>query len=593
MESCLHTNFLSQRGLRKHINQIHTWYYYFDKQPYIDRTHLSPIPEKVFEKKAMFSVSSGIGKELCKWLEHPAGGDKTEKEAEKVAKRAMKYLMFCLGDNNEESISEAYVDCCLGSPTMVLSFVKAVGEDWQVGSSCSLTYVDAVQALMNYRKTCSVSNEVLRSFISTEVYLRNSCRSFRRRKKIEYVRNLGVEKLIAKNSWATIDEMERVIPFHSERFTDVCRACSDKSADVSNVDLAFATRFLIAFLFLRVKSTRPMSYQFLTLEMFKAAKDNGGFVDQREFKTNKEYIFDTIIFPPPVIDILQKYIDIIRPRCVPTCEYVLVNNNGKQFYQFSHAMNLLTFEAIGKVINPTRWRMIIESESSVKLCEKDQQTITDDQKHSSTVAKVSYRKRQSREVATEGLKCVKKLTGNAGDIHSLNMAEELNSIIPTEQSEEEQNEKDGEKTISISDTEDEKDKVIKPATEVSLTDPVHPVDTTITTNEPSICMEPDEIKVEDAEEGRGEKGKKGPKYTKEEDAYLKQGITKYGKSNWSRILRDPEYKFHPKRTRDGLRMRATTLRYVVKKKGKDSRFVDEPKTTRKGTVRSENIGCSD
>ena len=47
-----------------------------------------------------------------------------------------------------------------------------------------------------------------------------------------------------------------------------------------------------------------------------------------------------------------------------------------------------------------------------------------------------------------------------------------------------------------------------------------------------------------------------------EDGYLKAGIEKYASSSkkWSDILQDGDYKFHPCRTRDTLRMRATTLK---------------------------------
>ena len=34
---CLHVGFKSDRGLRKHIDNAHPWYYYFDEQPVINR----------------------------------------------------------------------------------------------------------------------------------------------------------------------------------------------------------------------------------------------------------------------------------------------------------------------------------------------------------------------------------------------------------------------------------------------------------------------------------------------------------------------------------------------------------------------------
>ena len=37
VENCMHTGFKSNRGLRKHIDSRHDWYYYFDVQPTIKR----------------------------------------------------------------------------------------------------------------------------------------------------------------------------------------------------------------------------------------------------------------------------------------------------------------------------------------------------------------------------------------------------------------------------------------------------------------------------------------------------------------------------------------------------------------------------
>ena len=51
-------------------------------------------------------------------------------------------------------------------------------------------------------------------------------------------------------------------------------------------------------------------------------------------------------------------------------------------------------------------------------------------------------------------------------------------------------------------------------------------------------------------------------FTPEEDSFLRDGIKKYGnsKTRWADILKDEEYKFHPTRTRDTLRVRSTSLK---------------------------------
>ena len=73
-------------------------------------------------------------------------------------------------------------------------------------------------------------------------------------------------------------------------------------------------------------------------------------------------------------------------------------------------MTMIVHQAIGKHINPTRYRQIIETESSDKLTLEEQQYITKDQKHSSEVAKIYYKKKYSRQVAIVGRKCKEKMT---------------------------------------------------------------------------------------------------------------------------------------------------------------------------------------
>ena len=44
-------------------------------------------------------------------------------------------------------------------------------------------------------------------------------------------------------------------------------------------------RFMTVFLFLHVKGTRHVTYQYLTVYMFDNAKRNNGIIDQKKFKT--------------------------------------------------------------------------------------------------------------------------------------------------------------------------------------------------------------------------------------------------------------------------------------------------------------------
>ena len=215
---------------------------------------------------------------------------------------------------------------------------------------------------------------------------------------MECNRNLDLETLIARDSWATIEELEEVIPFHMKSFKTVIEKCKvGSSMAPSKSEMVYSVRFITTLLFLRVKCSRPMTFQFLTMTMVRKAKSNGGFIEQTEFKTASKYLFDTLILSDDVLEILVMYILHIRPRLDPKCDYLLLSSNGTQFHSLTTAMTMIVHQAIGKHINPTRYRQIIETESSKKLTLEEQNIISEDQKHSSKVAKIFYKKKQGSQ----------------------------------------------------------------------------------------------------------------------------------------------------------------------------------------------------
>ena len=131
-----------------------------------------------------------------------------------------------------------------------------------------------------------------------------------------------------------------VIPFHAPNFKRICDKCVGNADGCSVSELAFTTRFVATYLFLRVKCAHPMTFQYITLQMVEVAKINGGFFDQTEFKTSATYSFDTLIISEEVIKVLDCYIFHVRPLLNPVCNYLLVSTVGKQ-YTFTTAMTLL------------------------------------------------------------------------------------------------------------------------------------------------------------------------------------------------------------------------------------------------------------
>ena len=269
--------------------------------------------------------------------------------------------------------------------------------------------------LVDFRKSSGLSATVLGNLAVSEVYINRGKRALARRKLTEWSKNLSVEVLAATNQWATMDEMEKVIPYHLPQYKVTLSNCKGyPMTSVTAADLSFATRFVAVYLFTRVKGSRPMTYQYLTIGMMEKAKENGGFVDQTEFRTAQQYSFDSLIFDETSTRIVDDYIMHIRPLLNPQCDYVLVTRSGTQMKNFSILMSKIVFAAIGIYVHPTRYRQILETESSRKLSVEEQDMVSRDQKHSSQVARTYYQKRSSREIATYARRAVKKLQN--GDV---------------------------------------------------------------------------------------------------------------------------------------------------------------------------------
>ena len=137
--------------------------------------------------------------------------------------------------------------------------------------------------------------------------------------------------------------------------------------------------------------------------------DEKGIINQAIFKTNYKYGFDSLMFSNNVLTLIKNYINIIQPRLNPCCGYDLICRNGKQISKLSNIFGRIAFLAIGKYINPTRYRQIIETESAEKLTVQEQAFLSEDQKHTSNVAKIHYQKIKSENIAMKAKSCLDKL----------------------------------------------------------------------------------------------------------------------------------------------------------------------------------------
>ncbi|XP_028518041.1 uncharacterized protein LOC110249249 [Exaiptasia diaphana] len=260
-----------------------------------------------------------------------------------------------------------------------------------------------------------------------------------------------------------------------------------------------------------------MTYQYLTVDMVETAKSNGGFIDQKKFKTAARYGFDSLYLSDTSLQVLDAYIIQVRPLLKPTCDYVLVTKNGGQHSKIGELMGKMVFDATGKYIHPTRYRQIVETASQERLNSQEQETISEDQKHSSVVAKVHYQKRRSREVATKAHECMKKLHGKRGS------------------------QLDDEVNVRLSDS---------PNTSPNDKDECE------STSSSFPAPKTRSIADDSAKSSQGRK-RKMLLFSLEEDNCLKLGIARHGFGQWSSILKDPDYNFQKGRTANSLLNRAS------------------------------------
>ena len=533
IQVCDHEGFQSQRGCRKHVSTKHSWFFYFDEKP--DRSSFKDTLLQVPVTKLpitttddctssqtarafpAFSISGQIGQGFIQWLTGSGGGCKKERAAQQIVRRSFKFLKFCCED--EEELSWEIVDFSLCSPSLLFKFIDHLQDKCMLGYGGRLGYIDAISELIDFRKITAASDTVLRHLTTTELYLKGARKTVAKMMRLQWTQDLDFETLEARGHWATMEEMLEVVTYHLPRYENIVRTCKTSPGQINPSDLTFATKFVAIYLFIKVKGSRPMTYQYLTVDMVSAAKQNGGFIDQKMFKTAGRYGFDSLILTDASMQVLDGYINVVRPLLKPRCEFVLVTRNGGQHSKLGDVMSKQVFDAIGKYIHPTRYRQIVETQSLNQLNSTEQRILSEDQKHSSAVARVHYQKQRSREVATKGHECLQKLQGAKG----FELEEEIYSRFGS----------------NCSDSERQDERLTKRRKE-TVDEQAPRASNTMSSEQP--CIKRVHRRV--------------LKFTPDEDRFLKQGIKRHGIGQWTAILRDRDFKFQDGRMADSLKKRA-------------------------------------
>ena len=543
VKDCDSNGYRSQRGCRKHVFMRHGWFYYFEKKPELDmvlgdlnrqQKNITKTKRSYTRKMIHFPKTCSIGIKFNHWLTSPGGGCKSHAQADSLVIKILKFLKYCCDDVSISwDVPLSVVDYCLGSISLISRFIDHLKDSWNVGYSGLIGYLNAINHLLDYRRTQGVEANLLPIFVASEIYINRMKKTLSKKMRIEWTKILSIDYLNSINCWATLKDLEKVIPYHAPRYKQTMLNASKSFICLPAHDLSFATSFIVTILFLLVKASRPMTYQHLTVTMIQSISSEG-IIDQTRFKTEEKYGFDSLVFPTEVMGCLKEYIKFIRPRLNPVCDYLLICKNGTQLSRISDVFGRMVYQAIKKYIHPTRYRQIIETESSTRLSLEEQLILSEDQKHTSQVAKVHYKKQRSHEVALSGQKYMSKLMNNSLALTCLADINTKSSI-----------------TANI-------DFASMPSLRSAKELPNN-TDIKASLHCEQACHEDDINQTESESDTEnnddiGKRKKKTP-FSKVEDQFLLTGIKKYGQK-WTQILKDPCFLFDPSRKPSTLQVRA-------------------------------------
>ena len=222
VQICNHDGFTTQRGCRKHVKNKHSWYYYFDEKPdsaQIDTLNVDETDkceasdQKITPRKsraiASFDSTNKIAKNFFSWLTGSGGGCKSDRQAQQIVSKCLKFRKFCCED--EEELTFDIVDFSLCSPNLLFKFVDTMQDDWNLGHAGRIGYLDAIAELVDYRKVNGASESVLRGLASTEIYLKKVRKTVSKMMRLQWTSELDIDALEAKGHWATLEELLEVV----------------------------------------------------------------------------------------------------------------------------------------------------------------------------------------------------------------------------------------------------------------------------------------------------------------------------------------------------------------------------------------------
>ena len=130
--------------------------------------------------------------------------------------RAFNFLKYCFEQSGEDEQS--------------VDFLDHLETTWQMGIPGLLGYVTGIADLLDFRRFNSLPGPVLQNFSVTEIYIKRARQCSAKQIRSYWTTDLDTDSLESKRIWASLAELQTVIPCHSQRYKTVLRDCKKKSS---------------------------------------------------------------------------------------------------------------------------------------------------------------------------------------------------------------------------------------------------------------------------------------------------------------------------------------------------------------------------
>ena len=139
-------------------------------------------------------------------------------QADQILCTILKYSKFCCSVSSGLNLPKTVVDYFLEFLNMLSDFIEYLQNEWKIGYSGIIGYMNALGHLLDFRRTFIHSAfENVSVFLASEIHLQRVKRFLSKKIKLQRNEVSSFGYLNSINCWATLADLQKVILFDANR----------------------------------------------------------------------------------------------------------------------------------------------------------------------------------------------------------------------------------------------------------------------------------------------------------------------------------------------------------------------------------------